>query len=71
MGGRVVGSVGFRKMDELRRGGMPAGMVPVVSSQHLVSAVPALVIIMQQLGAWGVVAKGRRSGHSLVASRAL
>lgn len=50
---------------------MPAAMVAVVSSQHLESAVPAFVIIIQQLGAWGVVAKGRRSGHSLVASRAL
>lgn len=50
---------------------MAVAMVPVVSSQHLVSAAPAFVMIIRQLGAWGVVAKGRRSGHSLVASRAL
>lgn len=51
---------------------MPVAMVPAVSSQHLVSAAPAFVMIIRQLGgAWGVVAKGRRSGHSLVASRAL
>lgn len=46
-------------------------MALVVSSQHLVPVHPALVTIIQQLGAWGAVAKGRRSGHSLVASQVL